>query len=187
MTRLYAVFSSHALLPFPFRGSSLSARISEVRRRFSNNLHNFCCAQFLPPMRRTGAMLVAICMPCGKSRWLFFAFGVLADGHTYVFRHPFCKQRSERLFLLIPRDEAASDHQTRISVSIASHAALWTENQGSPWSIATGWHPLSIPSHQAIATSTFSARIARIDSAGDDPRVPCLVLGIREDASLHPV
>ena len=38
-----------------------------------------------------------------------------------------------------------------------------------------------------MATSTFAARIARIDSAGDDPRVPCLVLGIREDASLHPV
>src|SRR6266516_697650 len=27
MTRLYAVFSSHALLPSPFRGSSLSARL----------------------------------------------------------------------------------------------------------------------------------------------------------------
>ena len=68
MTRLYAVFSSHALLPSPFRGSSLSARISEVRRRFSNNPHNFCCAQFLPPMRRTGAMPVAGSMPCAKGR-----------------------------------------------------------------------------------------------------------------------
>src|SRR6266571_2733759 len=60
MTRPYAVFSSHALLPSSFRGSSLSARISEVRRRFSNNLHNFCCAHILPLIRRTGAMLVAI-------------------------------------------------------------------------------------------------------------------------------
>ena len=68
MTRPYAVFSSHALLPSPFRGSSLSARRSEVRRRSSNTLHNFCCAQFLPPMRRTGAMLVAALMPNGAGR-----------------------------------------------------------------------------------------------------------------------
>ena len=68
MTRLYAAFSSHALLPSPFRGSSLSARISEVRRRSSNNLHNFCCAQFLPPMRRTGARPVVIPMPCATRR-----------------------------------------------------------------------------------------------------------------------
>src|SRR2546428_10647725 len=99
MTRLYAVFSSHALLPSPFRGSSLSARISEVRRRFSNNLHNFCCAHVLPLIRRTGAMLVAICMPCLKKRWFFFAFGFLADCNTCAFRHPLCKQRSWRLVL----------------------------------------------------------------------------------------
>ena len=66
MTRPYAVFSSHALLPSPFRGSSLSARISEVRRRFSNTLHNICCAQFLPLMRRTGARPVALPMPHAK-------------------------------------------------------------------------------------------------------------------------
>src|SRR5438128_8553433 len=82
MTRLYAVFSSHALLPSPFRGSSLSARISEVRRRFSNNLHNFCCAHVLPLIRRTGAMLVAICMPGLKKRWFLLTFGILADSNT---------------------------------------------------------------------------------------------------------
>src|SRR5438128_6041697 len=82
MTRLYAVFSSHALLPSPFRGSSLSARISEVRRRFSNNLHNFCCAHVLPLIRRTGAMPVAVSMPGVVGRWPTFAFGVLGENNT---------------------------------------------------------------------------------------------------------
>jgi hypothetical protein len=114
MTHLYAVFSSHALLPSPFRGSSLSARISEVCRRFSSNLHNFCCAQFLPPMRRTGALRVVVSMPCEKGRWpTGLAFGILGADTTCVFRRPLCEQRSERLFLngsLIPCEEALPDH-----------------------------------------------------------------------------
>src|SRR6059058_6276655 len=114
MTRLYAAFSSRALLPSPFRGSSLSARISEVRRRFSNNLHTFCCAQFLPPMRRTGAMLVGISMPGLRKRWFLFTFGVLGDPNTRRFLCPFSYERSWRLFLsfLIACDETLTDHKT---------------------------------------------------------------------------
>src|SRR2546426_10942318 len=37
-----------------------------------------------------------------------------------------------------------------------------------------------------MATRTFSTRIPGIDAAGDDPFLPCLVLGILEDASFHP-
>src|SRR2546425_5781502 len=132
-------------------------------------------------------MLVVVCMPCGKSRWLFFAFGVLADDHTCVFRHPFCKQRSERLFLVIPRDETASDHQTGIPIGIASHAALRTEHERRSRSISFCWCARLIPSHQVMATRAFSTGIARIDSAGDDSFIPCLVFGVLEDASLHPI
>jgi len=99
MTRPYAVFSSHALLPSPFRGSSLSARISEVRRRFSNTLHNFCCTQFLPPMRRTGALLVGVPVPSKVGRWPSTAFGFLGTANTPCFHGPLCDQRSLRLFL----------------------------------------------------------------------------------------
>src|SRR2546428_13767359 len=125
MTRLYAVFSSHALLPSPFRGSSLSARISEVRRRFSNNLHNFCCAHVLPLIRRTGAMLVAICMPGFRKRWFLFTFGVLADGNTCRFLCPLYKGRSWRLSLewvLIAFHQTLTDDQTGIAIGIALHA-----------------------------------------------------------------
>src|SRR2546423_994679 len=113
MTRPYAVFSSHALLPSPFRGSSLSARISEVRRRFSNTLHNFCCAQFLPPMRRTGAMLIDVSMPFEKDRWSLLVFGVLGDDYTCYFHSPLCSQRSGRLFLrdvVVACDKTLTDH-----------------------------------------------------------------------------
>ncbi len=37
-----------------------------------------------------------------------------------------------------------------------------------------------------MATRAFSTGIAGIDSAGDDSFIPCLVLGIAEDAPLHP-
>src|SRR5438132_5439562 len=155
MTRPYAVFSSHALLPSPFRGSSLSARISEVRRRFSNNLHNFCCAQFLPPMRRTGAMPVTLCMPCGKDRWSDHAFGVLAECNTCRFLYPLCCQRSGRLFLVIPHDETACDHQTSISIRIANHTALRTQHQWSTWSIALGRLTCPIAKNLRMTARTF--------------------------------
>ena len=154
MTRLYAVFSSHALLPFPFRGSSLSARISEVRRRFSNNLHNFCCAQFLPPMRRTGAMPVTLCMPCGKDRWSDHAFGVLAECNTCRFLYP---------------------------------TALRTQHQWSTWSIALGRLTCPIAKNLRMTARTFPTGIARTHPTGDDPRIPSLVFGVLENASLHPV
>src|SRR5258708_40033454 len=134
MTRLYAVFSSHALLPSPFRGSSLSARISEVRRRFSNNPHNFCCAQFLPPMRRTGAMPVAGSMPFRKGCMAHsFGFWLVGTPNTCVFRLPLCRQRSERLFLclflLIPRDEPLPDDYARIPIGIPPPAAPGAKQQ----------------------------------------------------------
>ncbi len=37
-----------------------------------------------------------------------------------------------------------------------------------------------------MTASTFSARIARIDTAGDDSFIPRLVFGVLEDAALHP-
>jgi hypothetical protein len=38
-----------------------------------------------------------------------------------------------------------------------------------------------------MAARTFAARIARVDSAGDDSLIPRFLLGVSEDASLHPV
>ena len=46
--------------------------------------------------------------------------------------------------------------------------------------------PLGIADQQGMAASAFSTRIPGIDPGRDDPFVPGFVLGVLEDASLHP-
>jgi hypothetical protein len=137
----------------------------------------------------SGAMLVAICMPCWRKRWFLFTFGVLADGNTCRFLCLLYKEGSWRLSLewvLIAFHQTLTDDKTGISVGIALHATLRTEGQWSAGGIAFCWLACLIPSDKRMTTGTCSARIPRVDSGRDDPLIPCLVFGVREDASLHP-
>jgi hypothetical protein len=88
---------------------------------------------------------------------------------------------------VIAHHETLTDHQTSVPVSIPLHTALRTQNQWRTWSIALCGLSLRIASDEAMTTRTFAARVTGIDSAGDDPRIPRLVFGIRENASLHPI
>jgi len=135
-------------------------------------------------------MLVIVCMPCEKERWSTNpAFGFLADDNTCVFRHPLCKQRSGRLFLkfLIAHNETLTDHQAGIPISIASHPTRLTEHERRTRGISFGGLACRVSSDKRMTTRTFSTRIARAYSAGDDSFIPRFVLCVLEDASLHPV
>ncbi len=182
MTRPYAVFSSHALLPSPFRGSSLSARISEVRRRFSNTLHNFCCTQFLPPMRRTGALLVGVPVPSKVGRWPSTAFGFLGTANTPCFHGPLCDQRSLRLFLrgslLIPSKQAFPNDDARVSIGISTHEALWAKDKGCTRGVSLGWFSCIVTSNQSTTAGTLPACIPGGDTAGEDFLVPRFVFTV---------
>ncbi|EFH85528.1 hypothetical protein Krac_6750 [Ktedonobacter racemifer DSM 44963] len=188
MTCLYAVFSSHALLPSPFRGSSLSARISEVRRRSSNNLHNFCCAHILPPIRRTGARPVGVIpLPCVSNRWLPFAFGILRDPNTCVFRPPHRTSRTSMgLFLqrfLVALDQALPDSQTGIAVGMVAHLALWAQAKRRAGRVSLNRLALIVANDGRVTAMALPARIARIDAARDETTcIPRLVLRVLEDA-----
>src|SRR3989442_1486245 len=134
-------------------------------------------------------MLVVVSMPYEKERWSFFAFGVLGNHNTCHFRSPLCCQRSGRLFLggfLIACHKTLTDNKTRIAIGIAPHATGLTEHQGRTVGISLCWLRDLIPSHQAMATSTFSTGIAWADPAGENAFVIRFVFGVREDASLHP-
>src|SRR5450759_2995053 len=135
-------------------------------------------------------MLVAICMPGLKNRWFLFTCGVLADGNTCRFLCPLYTERSWRLSLewvVIAFHQTLTDDQTGIVIGIALRATLLAEDQWSAGGISFCWLACLIPGDKRMTASTFSARIPRVDSRCDDPLIPCLVFGIREDASLHPV
>src|SRR2546428_1582383 len=134
-------------------------------------------------------MLVVISMPGRSDRWSFFAFGVLGNHNTWNFRSPLCCQRSGRLFLgcfLIACNQTLTDNQTRIAIRIAPHATPLTEHQGRTVGISLCWLRDLIPSHQTMATSTFSTSISWADPAGENAFVIRFVFGVLEDASLHP-
>jgi hypothetical protein len=98
----------------------------------------------------SGAMLVAICMPCWRKRWFLFTFGVLADGNTCRFLCPLYKGRSWRLSLewvLIAFHQTLTDDKTGISIGIALHATLMTEDQRGTGGIALYRLPLFVASH----------------------------------------
>ncbi len=82
--------------------------------------------------------------------------------------------------------QTLADNQTGISIGMALHPTLMTQNQRSTLSIPLCWLPLLITRHQAVTTSTFPTGVAWIDPAGDDALVPCLIFGVLEDAPLHP-
>src|SRR5260370_12145286 len=134
-------------------------------------------------------MLVSFSMPCVSIRCFLLAFGHLGAGNTCRFHDPLCTQRSLRLFLewvLIPCDETLTDHKTRISIGMALHLAVRAEHQGRTGSISGRRLPCMITGNQIMTPSTLSARVARVDSSGDDSLSPCLVLSVLADASLHP-
>jgi len=136
-------------------------------------------------------MPVAVSMPGEVGRWPTFAVGILGERNTCLFRDPPCTSHgSMRLFLawfLSAGDEALSDHQTGIAIGMALHPTPLTANQRSTLRIALCRLPLSIACHQRVTTSTLSTGVARVDPTGDDVLVPCLIFGIGEDASLHPI
>jgi hypothetical protein len=134
-------------------------------------------------------MPVIVSMPGNIGRWPTSAFDVLGDGNTCSFRYPLCCQRSGRLFLdglPIASNQALTDHQTGISVGMASHVTLRAQDQRCAWCIAFCRLACLIASDKPMTASTIPARVPGIDSTGDDPCIPCLVSGKPEDASLHP-
>ena len=136
-------------------------------------------------------MPVAVCMPGEVGRWPTFAGGILGERNTCLFRDPPCTWHgSMRLFLewfLSAGDETLSDQQTGIAIGMALHPTPLTENQRSTLRIALCRLPLLRACHQAVTTSTLSTGGARVDPTGDDVRVACLLVGIGEDGSLHPL
>ena len=82
--------------------------------------------------------------------------------------------------------QTLADHQTGISIGMALHTTPLTQNQRSPLRISLCRLSFLIACHQAVTTSAFPTGVAWIDPAGDDALVPCLILGVREDAPLHP-
>ena len=78
-------------------------------------------------------MPVALSMPREVGRWPVFAFGILGERNTCLFRDPPCtSHRSMRLFLewfLSAGDEPLSDHQTGIAIRMALHPTPLTEDQ----------------------------------------------------------
>ena len=136
-------------------------------------------------------MPVAVSMPREVGRWPGFAFGFLGERNTCHFRDPPCMSHgSMRLFLewfLSAGDEPLSDNQTGITIRMALHPTPLTENQRSTLRIPLCRLPLLIACHQRVTTSTLSTGVARVDPTGDDLLVPCLIFGINEDASLHPI
>src|SRR3982074_713350 len=79
------------------------------------------------------------------------------------------------------------DHKTGISVRIATHAARRTRDQWGSIGVSLGFLALFIASYEATATSALTTGISWIDPTGEDAFGVCLILGIREDASLHPI
>lgn len=137
----------------------------------------------------SGAMLIDVSMPFEKERWSLLVFGVLGDDTTCYFHSPLCSQRSGRLFLrdvLVACDQTLTDHETGIAVGVPLHSARWTQNQRRTRGIPFCWLSCLIANDQGMAARTLATRISWIDAARDDPFIPCLVLGILEDASLHP-
>jgi len=136
-------------------------------------------------------MPVAVSMPCEVGRWPTCAFGVLGENNTCGFLHPPCtSHRRMRLFLerfLIAGNEPLPDDQTGISIGISAHSARLAEGKRRAGSIAFYWMSFGIAHHQAMTTSTFSGRIARVDAGSQDTHVVRLILGVLEDPPLHPV
>jgi hypothetical protein len=91
-----------------------------------------------------------------------------------------------RLFL-VTSDEPLTDDETGIAIRMTPHLAVWTPDQGRTRAIAFFWLPLRIADHRRVATSTFPAGVTRVDPTGDDALIPRFVLGVFEDAALHPV
>ncbi len=134
-------------------------------------------------------MLVAVSMPYERKRWFLFAFGVLGNNNTCIFRHPLSYERSWRLFLrfLIPHHEASTDDKTGIPVRVSSHATRSTRYQGSAIGVAFCWFPCIVSGYKAMATHALSARVPGIDPTGENTRVVGFVLAVGEDMSLHPI
>jgi len=134
-------------------------------------------------------MLVAVSMPYERNRWFLFAFGVLGNNNTCIFRHPLSCERSWRLFLrfLIPHNEAVTDDKTGIPVRVSSHATRSTSYQRSAIGVAFCWFPCSVAGYKAMATHTLSASVPGIDPTGENTRVVGFVLAVVEDTSLHPI
>jgi hypothetical protein len=136
-------------------------------------------------------MPVAVSMPREVGRWPTFAFGVLGERNTCLFRDPPCTSHgSRRLFLawfLSTGDEPLSEKQTGITMRMALHPTPLTENQRSTLRKPLCRLPLMRACHQRVTTSTLSTGVARVDPTGDDLLVPCLRFGRGEDASLHPL
>src|SRR5579884_1510282 len=61
------------------------------------------------------------------------------------------------------------------------------QDEGRTHGIAMLRVPAYRISHLRSTVSTLAAGVARVDAAGDETAVPCLVLRIPEDTALHPV
>ena len=96
-----------------------------------------------------------------------------------------------RLFLqrfLRTLDQALSDSQTGISVGMIAHLALWAETERGTGGVAFHRVSLVIANDSSVTAMAFAARMARIDTAGDDAAcMPGFVLCVAENAPFHPV
>jgi hypothetical protein len=83
-------------------------------------------------------------------------------------------------------NEPLPNDQTGISIGISAHLTLLTEAKRRARGISLDGVPLGIANDQAMATSTFSGRMVRVDAGSQDTQVPRLVFGEIEDPPLHP-
>jgi hypothetical protein len=85
-------------------------------------------------------------------------------------------------------DQALSDTDTGIAVGMIAHLALWAETERGAGGVAFHRVSLRIANDSSVTAMAFSARIARIDTAGDDAAcIPGFVLCVAENAPFHPV
>jgi len=138
------------------------------------------------------AVPCALSSPCQASErdGPFLRLACLREGNTCGFLHPPCtSHRSRRLFLerfLRAGNEPLPNDQTSISIGISAHLTLLTEAKRRARGISLDGVPLGIANDQAMATSTFSGRMVRVDAGSQDTQVPRLVFGEIEDPPLHP-
>ena len=69
---------------------------------------------------------------------------------------------------------------------MSTHPTLRTEYQWRTRGISLCWLRGFIPSHETTATSALPTGISRAHSAGENALVVGFVLGVLEDAPLHP-
>src|SRR5215469_6035863 len=131
-----------------------------------------------------------ISTPCAIGRWPTFAFGILGDSNTCLFRDSACTSHSSRrLFfegVCIALKQALSDTEAGVAIGMSAHVALWAVDQARTGSVAF-YRALGIIANDLTMTAmAFSTGIARIHASGYDLLVICLIFGEPENPPFHP-